>query len=322
MKIEIDKELYEACEVALKDCMGVKEGEIVSIITDEEKRNIGVHLWLKAKELGTEAIYMEMLPRKMHGEEPPPPIAEAMKSSDVVLAPTSKSITHTLAKKEACERGTRVATLPGITEEIFIRTLKVNYEEILQITNRVAEILDRGERVEILTSSGTSLKFYITERQAKRSTGIYKRVGECGNIPGAEAFIAPVEGTAEGIVVIDGSMAGIGLLKNPIKLIIKDGKVKDIEGQEEAEKLKEILSGYGEEARNIGEFGIGTNPQAMISGNILEDEKVLGTIHIALGSNIDFGGTVRAPIHLDGIVKSPTVIVDGKPLMREGKLLI
>lgn len=322
MKIEINEELYRACEVALRECMGVKEDETVLIVTDEERRNIGLHLWMKARELKTEAIYLEMLPRKMHGEEPPPPVAEAMKAADVVLAPTSKSITHTLAKKEACERGTRVATLPGITEEIFIRTLSADYEEMRKITDKVADILDSGERVEILTFLGTHLSFYIRGRKAKRSTGIYRKVGECGNIPGAEAFIAPIEGTAEGIAVIDGSMAGIGLLKEPIRLIINEGIVKSIEGGDEAEKLREILSKYGDEAKSIGEFGIGTNPKARISGNILEDEKVLGTIHIALGSNIDFGGTIRAPIHLDGIIKNPTVLIDGKPLLREGKLLI
>lgn len=322
MKIEINRDLYSACEIALRECMGVKEDEIVLIIADEEKRNIGLHLWIKAKELKTEAIYVEMLPRKMHGEEPPLPIAEAMKSADVVLAPTSKSITHTLAKKEACERGTRVATLPGITEEIFIRTLNANYEEMLKITNKVADILDEGENIEIITSLGTHLSFSIKGRKAKRSTGIYRKVGECGNLPGAEAFIAPVEGTAQGIAIIDGSMAGIGLLKKPIRLIINEGMVKTIEGGEEAEKLKDILSRYSEEAKNIGEFGIGTNPKAMISGNTLEDEKVLGTIHIAIGNNIDFGGTIKAPIHLDGVIKVPTVIVDGRPLIREGKLLI
>ena len=123
MKLKIDEKLFHACEIALRECMGVKEEETVLVITDEERRNIGLHLWEKAKELKTEAIYVEIIPRKMHGEEPPLPIAEAMKTADVVLAPTSKSITHTMAKKEACEHGTRVATLPGITEESFISFL-------------------------------------------------------------------------------------------------------------------------------------------------------------------------------------------------------
>ncbi|MFA4646682.1 aminopeptidase [Pyrococcus kukulkanii] len=320
--LEINPELYKACEIALKQCLGVKEGESVLIIADEPERKIGYSLWMKAKELNTEAVYIEIIPRKMHGEEPPKPVAEAMKVADVVIAPTSKSITHTLAKKEACERGARVATLPGITEEIFIRTMNADYEEILALTNKIADILDNGSTVQITTSLGTDLEFSIEGRKAMRSTGVYRNPGECGNLPGAEAYIAPVEGTANGTVVIDGSMAGIGVLKNPIKLIVQDGFVEKIEGGDEAKKLEEILSRYGKEARNIAEFGIGTNPKARISGNILEDEKVFGTVHIALGSNYDFGGKVKAPIHLDGIIKKPTVLIDGKYLFRDGNLVI
>ncbi len=322
MKLKIDEKLFHACEIALRECMGVKEEETVLVITDEERRNIGLHLWEKAKELKTEAIYVEIIPRKMHGEEPPLPIAEAMKTADVVLAPTSKSITHTMAKKEACEHGTRVATLPGITEESFIRTMSANYEEMLNLTNRIGDLLDEGSVVEIMSPLGTNLSLSIKGRKAKRSTGIYRKPGECGNLPGAEAFIAPIEEEVNGVAVIDGSMAGIGVLKSPIRLVIEDGAVRKIEGGDEAERLREILKEHGAESRRIGELGIGTNPNARISGNILEDEKVLGTVHIALGSNYDFGGKIRASIHLDGIIKSPTVLIDGRPLLREGKLAI
>lgn len=319
---DIDLELYKACEIALRQCLGVREGESVVIVADEPERRIGFHLWMKAKELNTEAIYVEIVPRKMHGEEPPKPVAAAMKAADVVIAPTSKSITHTIAKKEACEKGARVATLPGITEEIFIRTMNADYDEILNLTNKIADILDNGRTVHITTNLGTNLEFSIEGRKARRSTGVYRNPGECGNLPGAEAYIAPVEGTANGVAVIDGSMAGIGILKRPIKLTIREGFVEKIEGGDEARKLEEILSNYGKEARNIAEFGIGTNPKARISGNILEDEKVFGTVHIALGSNYDFGGQVKAPIHLDGIIKSPTVLIDGKYLFRDGNFVV
>jgi len=291
MEIKLNKALDGACDVALRQCMGVKEGETVVIITDEPKRNIGYPLWMKAKELNTDAIYIETIPREIYGEEPPNPVAEAMKVADVVIAPTSKSITHTTAKKEACERGTRVAT-----------------------------ILDRGEEVHIMTELGTDLSFLIEGRKAERSTGVYRNPSECGNLPEAEAYITPVEGTANGTVIIDGSMAGIGILETPIKLTIKDSFAEKIEEGDEARKLEEILSKYGKEARNMAEFGVGTNPNAKISGNILEGEKVFGTIHIALGSNYDFGGQVKTPIHLDGIIKKPTVVIDGEYLFRKGIL--
>ncbi len=291
------------------------------VITDEPLRSIGLHLWMKAKELGADAVYVEIIPRKVHGEEPPKPIAEAMKASEVVIAPTSKSITHTIARKEAAERGARVATMPGITEEIFIRTMSVDYELVQRLTNAVADVLDEGREVRVVTGLGTDLTFSIEGRKARRSTGILVNPGDWGNLPSGEAYIAPVEGTANGIVIVDGSMAGIGLLTQPMKMTFRDGVAARIEGGLEAAKLNELLSKYGDEARNLGEFGVGTNPGARVGGVVLEDEKVLGTIHIALGSNFDFGGRVKAPVHLDGVVMRPSVYVDGRLIMKEGALL-
>jgi leucyl aminopeptidase (aminopeptidase T) len=320
--IEIKEELLRAAEIALMKCLRVRAGESVLVVTDEPTRIIGLHLWLKARELGAEAIYMEMIPRSVHGEEPPKPVAEAMKVANVVVAPTSRSLTHTVARKEAAERGARVATMPGITEDIFVRTMGVDYDLVQRLTNLVADVLDEGREVKVTTSLGTDLVFSIEGRKARRSTGILINPGDWGNLPSGEAYIAPVEGTANGVVVVDGSMAGVGLLTQPIRITFRDGVAEHIEGGPEAAKLRELLSRYGVEARNLGEFGVGTNPGARVSGIVLEDEKVLGTVHIALGSNFDFGGRVRAPVHLDGVIMKPNVYVDGCLVMREGVLLI
>lgn len=320
--VEVREVLLRAAEAALTRCLRVRAGESVLVVTDEPLRSIGLHLWLKARDLGADAVYVEIIPRKVHGEEPPKPIAEAMKASDVVIAPTSKSITHTVARKEAAERGARVATMPGITEEIFIRTMSVDYELVQRLTNVVADVLDEGREVRVVTGLGTDLTFSIEGRRARRSTGVLVNPGDWGNLPSGEAYVAPVEGTANGVVVVDGSVAGIGLLTQPIRIVFRDGVATRIEGGPEAIKLNELLLRYGDEARNLGEFGVGTNPGARVSGVVLEDEKVLGTIHIALGSNFDFGGRVKAPVHLDGVVMKPSVYVDGRLVMREGTLLI
>ncbi len=322
LRVEVQEDLLRASEVALKTCLGVKQGEVVLVVTDEYLREIGYHLWLKALELSGEAIYLEMKPRSMHGEEPPRPVAEAMKSAHVVVAPTSKSLTHTQARKEATERGARVATMPGITRDIFVRTMGVDYNYVKRLTEAVAEVLDSGSRVRVVTEKGTNLEFSIEGRRARRSTGLFLNAGDWGNLPGGEAYIAPVEGTANGVVVVDGSMAGIGVLKEPIKMVFKDGVATVIEGGAEAKALNELLSRYGIEARQLGEFGIGTNPGARVSGVVLEDEKAIGTIHIALGSNFDFGGKIKAPVHLDGVVLNPDVYVDDKLIMKSGRLLV
>jgi leucyl aminopeptidase (aminopeptidase T) len=132
-------------------------------------------------------------------------------------------------------------------------------------------------------------------------------------------FIAPVEGTAEGHVVVDGSMGD--RKGGKIEISVEEGLAARISG-DSPQKLLRMLAAAGPKARNIAEFGIGTNPKARLTGNVLEDEKVMGTCHIALGDNSTFGGRVRAGIHVDGILLKPTVRIDGKILIRDGRLNI
>ncbi|MCK4237326.1 MAG: aminopeptidase, partial [Candidatus Krumholzibacteria bacterium] len=156
------------------------------------------------------------------------------------------------------------------------------------------------------------------------STGLIHEPGSFGNLPSGEAYMMPVEDLSEGVFVVDGSMAGIGDLegKTPITIKVEKGYATEISGGPEAGLLKEKLEPLGKAAFNVAEFGVGTNDAAKIIGSILEDEKVMGTIHIALGNNMSMGGTVDVPIHLDGIVKNPTVELDSEKIMEKGKLLI
>jgi leucyl aminopeptidase (aminopeptidase T) len=151
-------------------------------------------------------------------------------------------------------------------------------------------------------------------------TGLLHEKGAFGNLPGGELFLPPVEGTAEGVIVVTGALAGIGLLKKPVKIIVKNGLGKDISGGPQAKAFaKMLLEAAGklelpDNAYNIAEFGIGLNPKAKLIGNPLEDEKVIGTIHLALGDNSTFGGNTKAGVHVDGIILRPLVEVDGKRL--------
>mgnify|MGYP001122606625 CR=1 FL=1 len=316
----MEKQLDAAAEIALSECMGVKEGEKVLIITDEHLRKIGLVLFDKAKELKTEAMYMEMLSRENHGVEPPSPIAAAMMEADVIVIPTYKSLSHTSARRKANDRGARIATMPGITEEMMARTLAADYENMADLCNKFAAILTQGKEVEIKSRAGTDLRFSIKGREALADTGILLSPDDFSNLPAGETFVAPLEGTAQGTLVIDGSMAGVGILDEPIKMEIEKGFVVGVEGGPEAKTLQVLLDEHGELARNIAELGIGLNSRAKLTGKVLEDEKVLGTIHIALGDNSTFGGNVEVPSHLDGIVLKPTLILDGKVLIKEGQL--
>ena len=302
--------------------MGTKSGEKVLIITDEPLRNIGYSLWQAAKDLQTEVMLVEILPRKTNGEEPPPEVAEMMKKVDVVLCPTSKSLTHTDARRNASDAGARIATLPGVTEEIMIRCMNADYNKIAERTFKLCAMMEKTETVRVTAHGGTDIIMPIKGRKAHASSGLFREKGLWGNLPTGESYLAPLEGLSNGEVVVDGSMAGVGMVNQPIKILVRNGYAEEITGGEEAKKLKELLEPHGRDAYTVAEFGIGTNDKAILTGKILEDEKVMGTIHIAFGDNKSMGGKVRVASHLDGLIKEPTVWFDDKQIMKDGKFVI
>lgn len=320
----MDKELLKAATIALRDCLKLRKEESLLIVTDTKLRAIGDALRAAALELGADPVLMRTEVRSRDGEEPPESVAHAMRHSAVVIAPTARSLTHTAARREACKAGARVATMPGILRETMIRCLNADYYAIAERTKRATALLTAGSVLHVTSKAGTDITLPIAGIKAIASTGLIHDPGSFGNLPSGEAYLMPVEGASEGVFVVDGSMSGIGNLagKTPITIRVKNGAAVEITGGAGAKKLRSKLTPLGPKAFNVAEFGVGTNDAARITGSILEDEKIMGTIHIALGNNMSMGGTVDVPVHLDGIVKSPTVELDGKLIMDRGKLLV
>lgn len=312
-------ELMKGARMAVEVCMGTKTNEEVLIVTDTSKLNIGYAFAMASKSLGAETTVIVMTPRKMHGNEPPRSIGEAMKGADVILMPTSTSLSHTNAREEATKKGARIASMPTITEEIIKGPLMADYEKIKERSIKLADILTKSETAVIKTELGTNLTLYLKDRKGLADTGIFHNKGDFGNLPAGEAYIAPVEGFGDGDLVIDGAMAGIGILNTPIKLSFNKGRIIKISGGFEADQLKKILDSSDENAWKIAELGIGTNDEAYLMGNVLVDEKVYGTVHVAIGDNSHMGGKQKSSIHLDGIIKKPTLILDNEIIIENGK---
>ena len=320
--MNISKELYSASQIAIRDCMGAQSNEKILIITDEPSRLLGYALHAAAKDFGNEVVLTEILPRTSNGAEPPDEIAELMKKYDVVFCPTSKSLTHTDARRNASAAGTRIATLPGVTEEIMVRCMNADYNAIARRTFTLCERMEKTSTIRVTSPAGTNITLPISGRKAFASSGLFKKKGESGNLPTGEAYLAPLEGTSNGIVVVDGSMAQVGLVTTPIRITVKDGYAVSIEGGAEAARLRALLEPHGNDAKNVAEFGIGTNDKAILTGKIIEDEKIMGTIHIAFGDNKSMGGSIRVASHLDGLVKEPSVWFDDERIMKDGKFVI
>ncbi|PAE23890.1 aminopeptidase [Bacillus sp. 7894-2] len=317
--------MYPAATALVKVLAGVKSGEKVVILTDFLTDGITKVLASVVCSLDAEPIKISMPPRKGHGDALPDAVAAAMKEADVIIAPTTYNIAHTKARHDAQKAGARVLILPEAHEDILLsKGLRADFAELRPQVEKLADILTAGEFVHITTSLGTDLRFSIKGRSGRALTG-FANSTDVSAAHCIESSIAPVEGTAEGILVVDGSIPGVGLMETPVEVVFKEGKAVSITGGREAEQFRKILMEKNDDEGNIyfaGEFGIGMNPECELENSMLSDEGVYGTIHIALGTNAYIGGTVKAKGHYDMVVKDPRVEIDGRLILDNQELYL
>ncbi|HEX6665751.1 MAG TPA: aminopeptidase [Solirubrobacterales bacterium] len=314
-------ELDRAVRTVVRQCMGVSPGEDVLVVCNQVTEEIGALMRIEAQGDGADATLAVISERDSAAGEPPRAVAAAMAAADVVLAPTIQSLSHTAARKVASEAGVRIGSLPGVTEEMLTRLMSADMEEIRRRGWAIVSAMNSGSEVQITCRHGSDLRLSLEGRMGIVDAGELSNRGAFGNLPCGEGFIAPIEGTAEGTLVIDGSIAEVGLLDTPTSLSIRDGHLVDTDGPG-GEKLMQLLAPHGPDATNVAELGIGTNEEAILTGNVLEDEKILGTVHLAFGASAAIGGTVQVPVHLDCVLLEPTVEIDGETITRDGELLV
>lgn len=243
---------------------------------------------------------------------------------DAVIALSNYSTSHT-SFRDLLTRicGARYASMPLFDIDMFEGAMNVDWKALEKRTREVAALVNKAEIVGLKTPNGTNIVLSKEGRKTLADTGKLKQAGSFGNLPAGEVFFAPLEGTARGSLVLE--WAPTRHLDSPVTLIVKDGSVVDIQGADAyADVLRKKLAERRENG-NVAEVGIGTNERATRPDNILESEKILGTIHIALGDNSTFGGRVKTPFHQDFVFFRPTVVLtDSKGiqtmLMKGGKL--
>ncbi len=312
-------DLDRAVRAVIRDCLAVKEGEETLVVCNPATQHLGERLRDEAAAAGSDAVMALMGERASHAAEPPRTVAEAMLGADVILAPTVQSLSHTAARKRASEKGARCATLPGVTEDMLARVMSADMQGLRRKGHAVADALDRASEARITDANGTDLTLDLSGREAIPDAGELTEPGAFGNLPCGEGFISPAGGS--GTLVIDGSMAGIGLVEEPVELVVEGGHLTSARGGQ-GMAFMELLTEHGEDGTNIAELGVGTNEKAKLTGEILEDEKILGTVHIAFGASAGIGGAVQVPVHLDCVVMKPTMELDGEAIVRDGELLI
>lgn len=299
-------------------CLRIREGEDVVLLDDGNDPELLEALGNKVEETAgalTELFYEEP---DHHGEEPPDDVADRMKTSDVFIAPTRKSISHTDARRNACKAGARGVTMPGINREIWNTSLQADYYRVRDISNRAFDLLPEKGIITIRTPSGTDLSIKMEKEFVHRDTGLIHEPGDFGNLPAGEADGGILN--AKGKLVVDHfPYAPAGT-----EIQIDGGKAVDVRhpgDREESELSRAFKQVDGADV--TAEFGIGTNPEATLIGNILQDEKVLGTVHVAFGDNTSYfpeghPAQVKSDIHWDVVCESPTVHANDIALLKEG----
>jgi leucyl aminopeptidase (aminopeptidase T) len=304
----------------------VRPGERVVVVTDEPMTEIAAALARHLVEAGADVVTCYITRRERDGQEPPSPVAAAMLEAQLIYSPVSISITHTRAMRAALEAGARAILMTAYTEEILTSPglLETDFEAQAAVCRRVGEAFTEGNNLRLISPRGTDLRFSIKGRRANVLTNIPDR-GELAPVPDIEVNVVPVEGTAEGRLIADASVPylGIGVLREPIVCEVSDGYIERIEGGEQAEILLRDLESHADRnCFNVAELGVGLNPNARLTGQMLDDEGVLGTIHIGIGTSHTLGGKVVAPTHYDLLMWDPNIEVDGSVVQRGKEILV
>jgi leucyl aminopeptidase (aminopeptidase T) len=277
-----------------------------------------------AWEDGVDASHLRIAMRRTSGDEPPAAAVAAMVAADVCLCVAARSLYHTRAKGEAQAAGTRGCFNGPATLEAWTGgAMTADFVEIRRTAERLAERLRNTRGVRVTSPAGTDVSVAVGGREPRGwYTGIVRRPGEVSALPGGEVSFPPLEGTSQGTIVLERVMTDVGRLERPIAIRVEDGLAVEIDGGEEAARLRALVDGV-EGATNIAELGIGLNPEARLGGDVTEAKKRLGTAHFALGDNAGgYGGVVECPVHLDGMLFDVTVELDGEPVVRDGEVLV
>jgi len=316
-------ELQRCARVAMEQCVALRPGERVLVVTDTMRDQSVAHALVgAAMAAGSEAVLIVIPTRRMAPQEPPACVAAAMQATDIAFLYTSYSLSHSSARVQAQKAGARILSMPGVTEDGFLRTLSIDIEALASLTNSLSERVGRAKSARITTSLGTDVSLELGH-PVTPIDGLCQKPGEIDFFPPGLFLSVPKLGGVSGKAVVDGAITQIGRLSSPVTMTFAEGKLVRIEGGGEAARLEKLLASLEDEgAYAFAAWGIGTNPGAALVGEdpSFEGERVYGWCHVSTGSNASFpGGTVRAKIHLDGIISSPTISLDGEVILKEGK---
>ncbi len=320
-----EKELMRGARQLVEVNGRVAEGEPVVIVTDPEMERYATLVAEAARARGAVVTTCIMPVRGQDGQEPPEPVARAMAEARVIFSPVSISITHTRAMRAALEAGARAILMTAYTDEILTSPalLETDFHAQVAICHKIGDAFTGGSQLRLTSPKGTDLTFSMEGRIANVLTNL-PDPGQLAPVPDIEVNVVPVTGSANGRLIADASVPylGIGILEEPVVCTMEDGYITRMEGGAEADRLRVYLSSFGDRnCFNVAELGVGLKPNARLTGEMLEDEGVLGTIHIGIGTSHTLGGEIVAPTHYDLLMWEPTSEGDGRGMQRNKEVV-
>lgn len=316
-------ELSRPMRILVEDLSTVRPNEQAVVLADETRLGVARSLVGALRAAGATASLMTLPYEERGGVEPPSMAAAAMAEADSVFVCTANNITHTDAHRNAQAAGTQIASMWGVTEETFLQgPSPENYEAVDRNVRAVRDRLEGTTTVHVTTPAGTDISFSVADRPPIALGIEANDKSTVADFPQGEVAVAPVEGTAEGTVVVDVGLDVIGLVEEPVTVRFEAGRATAIDGGPEASHLRRLVAEADEHARNLAEFAVGTNPDARRVDHIRETKKQLGTIHLALGDSATIGGTVESDLHVDCILAKPTVQFDDETILEDGTLVM
>jgi 2,5-dihydroxypyridine 5,6-dioxygenase len=318
-------DIRRGSDTLVRVCAWLQSNETALVVSDHSTVRIGRSIFEAVKEVTRNASHLVIEPFAMHGQEPPSHIAQQMSSFSVVFGVTKMSMAHTKARQMASLKGVRYLSLPDYSFELLSsQSLRTDFKKLTPLVLKITELLSNAKEVFIKTRNGTELSLRIDGRQANSSPGWCDGLGTFVSPPDVESNIAPLEAESNGVIAVDGSIPykDFGLLDSPIMLEVKNGRIVKISGKYSTALEKVLDSPSDITTRILAELGFGLNPNAKLSGFMLEDEGSWGTVHLGFGSNSTIGGANHIAFHLDMVLLEPTVFVDGVIILNEYKFFI
>jgi len=317
-------EEMEGAKIVVERCANAEAGEHVLIVGDWRSEETARRLAAAVELIDAEASVALMRPREHDGNEPPDPVAAAMQEPDVIISIPSRAIGHSKAAKQALENGARFVAIGTLSlEGLMSDGLRVDFDELAPKVERIADMFTSADSARLTAANGTDATFSLAGRNGNALTCTVNDPGEFTVAYSAESNVTPVPEGTSGTIVFDGSIPnlGIGLLNDDIRVTIEEGRVTQIEGGREAAAVERTWNRYDmSEVREAAELAVGMNPKLTeLDGDFINDHGVYGTVHVGFGTSANLGGETRTPLHFDCTLRSPTLELDGEPVLVDGE---